>query len=156
MADLPYWPESSLSLAFSALLVLIPHPQDESPLDKSRLLCRRTYAQLFAQAALSDAQKKADDLGPTLGSTITGVRSSQEASPLHPQAPLQLEPILSLLLLAIYEYCQRGNVSRMRARVNQAITTCMDISLHGLGTDTTKYSEAQRRAWWMAVGLRSD
>ena len=40
----------------------------------------------------------------------------------------------------------------MRARVNQAITTAMDMSLHSLGREAV---EAERRAWWMTVILKT-
>ncbi|KAJ5492285.1 hypothetical protein N7453_010382 [Penicillium expansum] len=92
---------------------------------------RRLYAQLFTQAALAAVETETDDFE------------------LHPQVSTQLHPILALVVLGIYEYCQRGNISRMRARGNQAITTAMDISIHRLDSTTTDYSEAQRRAWWM-------
>ena len=121
---------------------------------ESSILIRRSYAQLFAQAALSNAEKETDDIRPIKHVDAAGVAPS--CSSLHAHVPSQLDPILSLVVLAIYEYCQRGNVSRMRARVNQAVTTAMDISLHNLGTPTTEYSEAQRRAWWMTVSIWSE
>jgi hypothetical protein len=117
------------------------------------IFVRRSYAQLFAQAALASVERDTDDLGPGLNFAAPGARMSREKSLLHPQVPSQLEPILALVVLAIYEYCQRGNVSRMRARINQAVTTAMDISLHDLGTTKTAHSEAQRRTWWITVSL---
>ncbi|KAJ5713318.1 uncharacterized protein N7483_010499 [Penicillium malachiteum] len=148
-SDLPYWPNSSLSLALSAILVLIPAFSDPTPMHEKSILQRRSYAQLFAHAALSSAERGMDELSPASSINVIGASVSQEQSPLHPQVPLQLDPILALVVLATYEYCQRGNVSRMRARINNAITTAMDISLHNLGSTTTEFSEAQRRAWWM-------
>ncbi|KAJ5654037.1 hypothetical protein N7490_001040 [Penicillium lividum] len=147
--DLPYWPVSSLSLALSAILVIIPPISDSSPMTEAAVLLRRSYAQLFAQAALASVEREVDELSPASSINLIGASISQEHSQLHSQVPLPLDPILALLVLAMYEYCQRGNVSRMRARVNQAVTTAMDISLHDLGSATTEYSEAQRRAWWM-------
>lgn len=105
---------------------------------------------MFAQAALASAENEIDRIGPI---SSLGVALPQERSHVHPLVPFQLDPILTLVVLTIYEYCQRGNVSRMRARINQAVTTAMDMSLHELGLTTTEYSEAQRRAWWMTVGL---
>ncbi|KAJ5746082.1 hypothetical protein N7520_011264 [Penicillium odoratum] len=147
--DLPYWPVSSLSLALSAILVLIPPISDSSPMTEAAVLLRRSYAQLYAQAALASVEREVDELSPASSINLIGASISQEQSQLHSQVPLPLDPILALLVLAMYEYCQRGNVSRMRARVNHAVTTAMDISLHDLGSATTEYSEAQRRAWWM-------
>lgn len=118
---------------------------------EASIVLRRTYAQLFAQAALASVEKEIDEIGPTVHLNAPGACLSQGHSPLHSQVPLQLEPVLALVVLAIYEYCQRGNVSRMRGRINQAVTTAMDISLHQLGSTTTEASEAQRRAWWITV-----
>ncbi|KAJ5945833.1 hypothetical protein N7454_002672 [Penicillium verhagenii] len=148
-ADLPYWPVSSLSLALSAILVLIPPTPDSTSLTEAAVLLRRSYAQLFAHAALSSVEREIDELSPASSINVIGASISQEQSQLHSQVPLPLDPILALVVLAMYEYCQRGNVSRMRARVNHAVTTAMDISLHDLGPIATEYSEAQRRAWWM-------
>ena len=150
-ADLPYWPKSSLGLALSALLVLIPLSQDASPMSDMSIFARRSYAQLFAHAALASVERDTDDLGPGLNFATPGAGMSEHKSPLHPQVPSKLDPILAIVVLAIYEYCQRGNVSRMRARINQAITTAMDISLHDLGPTKSAYSEAQRRTWWITV-----
>ena len=153
--DLPFWPQSSFSLALSALLVLIPPSQGPFSMTEASIVLRRTYAQLFAQAALASVEKEIDDIGPTVHLNAPGACLSQGHSPLHSQVPLQLEPILALVVLAIYEYCQRGNVSRMRGRINQAVTTAMDISLHQLGSTSTEASEAQRRAWWITVSSRA-
>jgi hypothetical protein len=150
-ADLPYWPKSSLSLAISAILVLIPPSQHSSQIEEPNFAFRRSYAQLFAQSALVNIEKEIDNLGPS--SSFHLENTIFRSSPLHPDLPIQLDPILALVVLAIYEYVQRGNVSRMRARINQAVTTAMDISLHALGETTNGPSEGQRRAWWITVSL---
>jgi hypothetical protein len=150
-SDMPYWPASSLSLALSALLVLISVSEDQCPETESGLATRRSYAQLFAQAALAAVEAEVDDLSPTINSNMSESESSQAERSLHPQTPAPVYPVLALVALSIYEYCQRGNVSRMRARGNQAMTTAMDISIHNLGSTVTEFSEAQRRAWWMTV-----
>jgi hypothetical protein len=120
---------------------------------EASIVLRRTYSQLFAQAALASVEKEIDDMGPSIHFNAPDACLSQGHSPLHSQVPLQLDPILALVVLAIYEYCQRGNVSRMRGRINQAVTTAMDISLHELGSMTKEASEAQRRAWWITVSF---
>ncbi|CAG8909219.1 unnamed protein product [Penicillium egyptiacum] len=153
-SHMPYWPTSSLSLALSAILVLIPTAEDTFPMTETNAALRRSYAQLFAQAALAAVEAETDDLSPALSTNVPGIESSRALSGLHPQVPTQLDPVLALVVLSIYEYCQRGNVSRMRARGNQAITTAMDISIYSLDSTTTDYSEAQRRAWWMTVSER--
>ncbi|KAJ5932308.1 hypothetical protein N7516_006797 [Penicillium verrucosum] len=146
---MPYWPTSSLTLALSAMLVLIPITEDTFPMAETSLALRRSYAQLFAQAALTAVETETDDLPAALITNVFEAESCRIRNGLHPQVPNQLHPVLALVVLGIYEYCQRGNISRMRARGNQAITTAMDISLHRLDTTTTDYSEAQRRTWWM-------
>ncbi|KAJ5690277.1 hypothetical protein N7462_004669 [Penicillium macrosclerotiorum] len=147
LSDLPFWPRSSLTLALSAILVLIPPSQGPLSMTEASIGVRRSYAQLFAQTALENAEKEIDNLG------LKGFEAEllQDHNPLHSKIPLRLDPILALVVLAIYEYCQRGNVSRMRGRINQAITTAMDISLHNLGSKITDFSEAQRRTWWMTM-----
>ncbi|KAJ5273133.1 hypothetical protein N7478_008258 [Penicillium angulare] len=54
----------------------------------------------------------------------------------------RLRPILVLVALSVYGYCQRGNLSRMRSRANQAVTSAMDLHLRKLDDTAT---EAQRR-----------
>ncbi|KAJ5327283.1 uncharacterized protein N7506_010385 [Penicillium brevicompactum] len=149
-SDLPYWPASSLSLALSAMLVLIPAPEDQYSTTETEFAARRSYAQLFAQAALTAVETEIDDLTPNLTS-IPKSESCRDQASLHPRIPTQIYPVLTLVVLGIYEYCQRGNIPRMRARGNQAMTTAMDISIHNLDSSTTDFSEAQRRAWWMTV-----
>ncbi|KAE8316133.1 hypothetical protein BDV41DRAFT_562399 [Aspergillus transmontanensis] len=129
-------------LALSAILCLIPPPQDPQPSGECHVWMRRAYARLYAQAALSSAEKEIDDLV-----SPNNLTSYTEDDRLHNELPFQLYPVLALVALSIYEYCQCGNVSRMRTRANQAITTAMDLGLHRLDTNA---SEAHRRAWWSA------
>ncbi|PYH45569.1 fungal specific transcription factor domain-containing protein [Aspergillus saccharolyticus JOP 1030-1] len=137
---------SCLSVALSAILALIPPPQDENPSDPCCVWLRRSYSNLFAQSALDSAER--DILEPD------GFRTphppSDYSQRFHPDLPVRLQPILTLMILGVYDCCQNGNIHRMRMRVNQAITTAMDSLLHQL--DETA-SEAQRRAWWIAMIL---
>ena len=142
---LPHWPSSSLSLAISAILALIPLPQDPTPLSDASVSLRRSCAQFYACAALKEAEEEDDEFPP--GASALCMDSTQEK--FHPDVPPPLHPVLALTILGIFEDCQQGNISRMRNRSNRAITTAMDISLHSLGTVA---SEAQRRAWWSVVG----
>ncbi|KAJ5656383.1 hypothetical protein N7507_008333 [Penicillium longicatenatum] len=146
-----YEDRSTFSNYQNTILVLIPPIPDSSSMNEPAVFLRRSYAQLFAQAALISVEREIDELSPASSINIIGTSPSQEQSALHPKIPLQLDPILALVVLAMYEYCQRGNVSRMRARINHAITTAMDLCLHDLGSISTEYSEAQRRAWWMIM-----
>ncbi|PLB43864.1 hypothetical protein P170DRAFT_430873 [Aspergillus steynii IBT 23096] len=142
-SSLPYWPRSSLSLALCAILALIPPDENPTPFSECSVWMRREYANLYAQAALNSADKEIDEL-----TLVNGSRFSPEQKIIHPNVPVRLHPILALVALSIYEYCQRGNVSRMRTRANQAITTAMDLSIHNLESHA---SEAQRRAWWTSM-----
>ncbi|KAF4160258.1 hypothetical protein CNMCM8927_008781 [Aspergillus lentulus] len=144
LSCLPYQPTSSLSLALSAILVLIPPPHDRNQSEPCSVWLRRSYAQLFAQAALRTAEKEIEDFAGGWPSPAGLV----EGRTFHPQLPTQLHPILALIVLSVYDLCQCGNKSRMRMRANQAITTAMDYSLHQLDENAI---EAQRRAWWTAV-----
>ncbi|KAF4170016.1 hypothetical protein CNMCM6936_005161 [Aspergillus lentulus] len=144
LSCLPYQPTSSLSLALSAILVLIPPPHDRNRSEPCSVWLRRSYAQLFAQAALRTAEKEIEDFAGGWPSSDGLV----EGRTFHPQLPTQLHPILALIVLSVYDLCQCGNKSRMRMRANQAITTAMDYSLHQLDENAI---EAQRRAWWTAV-----
>ena len=143
--DLPYWPTSPLSLALSAILVLIPPNPDIFPINNPGIILRRSYAQLFAQATLSAVEREMDVLIPQPTSTF------DSGDQFHSKIPQRLNSVLALITLSIYEYCQRGNASRMRARINQAFTSAMDMSLHDLGPAPAEFSEAQSRAWWMIV-----
>ncbi|KAJ5757564.1 uncharacterized protein N7511_006258 [Penicillium nucicola] len=140
--SLPHWPTSSLTLAISAILVLIPLPQDSHlPVDSSTPL-KRSLAHLFAEAAFDEVDNEIDRI----------TRASSRASDVfNEQISLdessRLYPILALVVLSVYEYCQRGSISRMRGRANQAVTAAMDLSLHALGHTST---EAERRTWWSA------
>jgi hypothetical protein len=134
------------------MLVLIPVNEDQYPTAEPSLAHRRSYAQLFGQAALAAVETEVDNLSPVSNPNMSEPDSCRARSSLHPRMPTQIDPVAALVVLSIYEYCQRGNVSRMRARGNQAITTAMDISIHKLDSTETEFSEAQRRVWWMTVG----
>jgi hypothetical protein len=71
----------------------------------------------------------------------------------HPHAPVELESILALLVLSVYEYTQRGNLLKMRYRAGQALAIALDMSIHSLGEEYDEFAEARRRAWWMTVWL---
>lgn len=146
LSALPYQPTTSLGLALAALLTLIPHPQDQTPSDPCGITLRRSFGQLFAEAAFLTAEKEIESSEVEDDSYDIPV----EGQGVHPHLPPQLHPILAFVVLSVYEYCQRGNISRMRMRANQAVTTAIDYSLHQLNEAAL---EAQRRAWWTAVGV---
>lgn len=91
------------------------------------------------------------DLSPSVA--LAHTTSTPERPSLHPDVPVELESVLSLCVLAVYEYSQRGNIRKMQDRAGQALVAAMGMSLHCSGKDEGRYSEAKRRAWWMTVSL---
>lgn len=91
------------------------------------------------------------DLSPSVA--LAHTTPTPERPSLHPDVPVELESVLALCVLAVYEYSQRGNIRKMQDRAGQALVAAMGMSLHCLGKDEGRYSEAKRRAWWMTVSL---
>ena len=147
-----YRPQSPLSLAISAILALIPHPHDPEPTSSASIVHRRTYAHTFAQLANSIIEKECDlELSSTdPGQALSSARPPVNRNRLHPRTPEDLETLLALLILSVYEYAQRGNLLKMRYRSSQALALALDKSLHNHMSDDD-FSEARRRAWWMTV-----
>ncbi|KAE8419381.1 hypothetical protein BDV36DRAFT_136558 [Aspergillus pseudocaelatus] len=150
--SLPYWPTSPFALALSAILVLFPLPEDPHSMSEAAVNARQSYAELYAHAAMSSIENWIDLPEPTTHLTSTAEGPTRWSS-LHPDLPRKLESILALVLLGIYELCQRGNLSKMRARANQALTTAVDLSIHTADPDESGCSDAQSRAWWMTMFL---
>ncbi|GFF40940.1 maltose fermentation regulatory protein MAL13 [Aspergillus udagawae] len=148
---LPYKPQSPLSLAISAILALVPHPDDPEPLSPVAVLRRRTYAHTFAQLANAgveeDCELQASSTDPSQALSNSRPRINRE--PFHPRTPVELESLLALLILCVYEYTQRGNLLKMRYRAGQALAIALDMSLQSLGEEHDECAEARRRAWWM-------
>jgi hypothetical protein len=147
-----YRPRSPLSLAIAAVLALIPHPNDPEPSSPASILQRRTYAHTFAQLANTIIEADCDlELSSTdPGQALSSSRPSISRERLHVRAPEDLETLLALLILSVYEYTQRGNLLKMRYRASQALALALDKSLHAY-TEENEFSEARRRAWWMTV-----
>ena len=147
-----YRPRSPLSLAIAAVLALIPHPDDPEPSSPTSVLQRRTYAHTFAQLANSIIEAECDlELSSTdPGQALSSSRPSISRERLHARVPEDLETLLALLILSVYEYTQRGNLLKMRYRAGQALALALDKSLHA-DLEEDEFSEARRRAWWMTV-----
>ncbi|KAH8430222.1 fungal specific transcription factor domain-containing protein [Aspergillus melleus] len=113
---------------------------------------RRAYAETYANSALESVDRDIELHGLTPEASDSTTNHAQGArQQFHPNVQLDLEPILALVTLCTYEYCQRGNIPKMRLRANQAITTAMDMSLHDLPKEGVETPESQRRTWWMAM-----
>ncbi|OGM43477.1 C6 zinc finger domain protein [Aspergillus bombycis] len=150
-----YRPRSPLSLALSAVLALIPHPSDLEPSSPASVIRRRTYAHTFSQLANSsietDCELHASSTDPA--QALSSERPLINRENFHPHTPVELESILALLVLSVYEYTQRGNLLKMRYRAGQALAIALDMSLHSLGEEYDEFAEARRRAWWMTGRL---
>lgn len=148
-----YEPCTPLSLALSATLALIPHPSDPSPSSVESTLLRREQAQAFAQATLQSIEIESELLDSSIqpAEALSNEQPPIERRRFHPQAPLENESVLALLMLSTYEYAQRGNISKMRNRAGQAVVKAMELGLHAKGHEEGEDGEANRRAWWMTV-----
>lgn len=113
---------------------------------------RRKYAQFFAQSAFETIEN--DDEIPDSAIEPTRALSEEHRHnfrlPFHPQVPVELENIIALAILSVYEYAQRGNLKKMQNRAGQALMAAMDLSLHSC-TIQDEFSEARRRVWWISV-----
>ncbi|KAI8664260.1 Zn(2)-C6 fungal-type domain-containing protein [Fusarium keratoplasticum] len=143
-------PSTSISLAISAMLALIPCTEDPHPTSKESVLFRRDYAQYLAQCALEcieiESEIPESSVDPAKALLQTPHCDSRE--PFHPEVPLELESIIALDILSAYEYAQRGNLKKMESRAGQALMAAMSLSLH-LRDDDGELNEAKRRVWWM-------
>ncbi|KAI0013062.1 hypothetical protein F4779DRAFT_625501 [Xylariaceae sp. FL0662B] len=144
-------PSSAVSLAISAILALIPCPQDPHPLELESVHWRRTYSQFLAKSALESIENESEKPESSVEPPKALDDSDEEVfrEKFHPQVPLELESIIALDLLSVYEYAQRGNLKKMRARVGSALVAAMSLSIHTRNDVEDEYTEARRRVWWM-------
>ncbi|TRX97796.1 hypothetical protein FHL15_001551 [Xylaria flabelliformis] len=140
-------PLSAVSLAISAILALIPSPLDPNPSSEESIRWRRTFSQFLAKTSLESIENESErpessiDPSKALDDTDSEVFREQ----FHPSVPLELESIIALDLLSVYEYAQRGNLKKMRARAGAALVAAMSLFLHTKNDVEDKYSEARRR-----------
>lgn len=151
-----YRPSSPLCLAILAVLSLIPCADDPKPRSSSSVQRRREQSQEFAQRAVQFIEAESE-LAESVSSPSLALQNSEpvlQRPPFHPNTPVQLESILALLLLSVYEYCQRGNLTKMRSRAAQALAIAMDLELYKTRAVNDRYSEARSRAWWMTASAK--
>ncbi|KAM5499231.1 hypothetical protein McanMca71_006420 [Microsporum canis] len=148
---LPYRPKSPVTLAISAVLALIPHQRDPNSFSPESVLLRRAYAHAFAREAVASIEAESDlqESGTSPSEALAHNSTVPARLMVHPLTPIDLEGILALLVLSIYEYTQRGNLIKMRHRAGQAYIMAMNLSLHAITRDDSPFAEARRRAWWM-------
>ena len=144
---------SPTALAVSAILALIPHPEDPTPFEQEAIFARRETAHLFAKRTLesieADSEIPNSSISPS--QALLDEHSCISRPAFHPSVPLKLESVAALSILSVYEYAQRGNIAKMRDRAGQALMRAMDLSLHNRGTELDGFAEARRRIWWMTV-----
>lgn len=146
-------PSSPVSLAVSAILALIPHPDDHDHSSEQSLVHRRDQAQAFAQCALEaiEIESELPESAINPSKALNGTYSPFLRERFHPEAPRELEAVQALAILSVYEYAQRGNIAKMRTRAGQALVAAMNLSLHKESEVEDSTTEARRRAWWMTV-----
>jgi hypothetical protein len=151
----PFTLTSPLGLAMSAMLALIPFPdQEPAPALSSDEPLRRSVAHKLAQLALEGVESDSELLDCTPGGHPSPDPFKGQPIPrfpLHPATPVMLEGLLALLLLSNYEHTQRGNMLKMTTRASQALIMAKNMSLHRLTDYDDEFAEAKRRAWWMSV-----
>ena len=145
-------PSSPLSLAICTILSLIPHPLDRSPSHEDSVLLRREVAQTFAQSTLESIEIETEmpESATAPADALAEEHASFHRTKFHPDVPLELESTIALSILSVYEYAQRGNMNKMRARAGQALMSAMNLGIHA-SVDNVNHAEATRRAWWMTV-----
>ncbi len=147
-------PSSPIPLAISSILALIPCAEDADYRADDSVVFRRKYAQFLAQAAIESIELEAEI---PASSTEPPRALSEDAAPekripFHPNVPIELECIIALDVLSVYEYAQRGNLKKLQNRATEAFANAMmNLSLHTQIDDNDSYAEAKRRVWWMTV-----
>ncbi|KAH8650537.1 hypothetical protein BGZ60DRAFT_192792 [Tricladium varicosporioides] len=144
-------PSSPLSLAISATLALIPHPDDLDPFGTDSVHLRREQAQAFAHSAYESIEIESELVESTTqpAEALSSESHVVDRLPFHSQNPLENESIIALLLLSSYEYAQRGNIAKMRNRAGQALNSALNLGLHTRNDENSPYAEADKRVWWM-------
>ncbi|KAI1176704.1 hypothetical protein F4777DRAFT_248266 [Nemania sp. FL0916] len=144
-------PSSAVALAISAILALIPCPLDSNPASPESVTWRRTYAQFLAKASLESIENETERPESSVNPSQALNDSDDEMfrENFHPRVPVEIESVIALDLLSVYEYAQRGNLKKMRARAGAALVAAMSLSLHTKNEVENEYSEARRRAWWV-------
>ena len=152
-ASSDFEPSSPITLAISTILALVPYPDDVDAPNPESVLYRRKSAQSFAESTMESIEIESEimDSDSSPSRALTSSSPTARRASFHPNVPVGIESILALLILSIYEYAQRGNISKMRTRAGQALISAMDMSLHSQGDNGGKFAEAKRRAWWMCV-----
>ena len=139
-------------------MALIPHPDAHDPQQESQAALRRRTAHSLAKRAMDSIESDSEmpDSAISPAHALAHGKHFVERQPFHLEVPVELEGTIALCILTIYEYAQRGNISKMRDRAGQALISAMNLSLHSRAMESDQSSEARRRTWWMTVCLRME
>ena len=115
------------------------------------MVFRRKYAQFVAQAAVESIENESERPESSVEprKALDDPDEMPQRSPFHAGVPLELESVVALDLLSVYEYAQRGNLKKMKNRAGTAMMFAMNLSLHVHNEVDDEYTEARRRVWWM-------
>lgn len=142
---------SPLLLAMSAILVLVPHPEASHMAEEWQVL-RREAAHNLATRALKSIENDSElpESACSPARALSGAKTTLRRDPIHPEVPVELEAPIALCFLSVYEYAQRGNLTKMRQRAMQAFDMAMELSLHLDQGPSGQFLEAKKRTWWMS------
>jgi len=127
----PEWePDTPLSLAISATLALIPHPEDPNPTGEESVKIRREQAKGLAQAAYSaiESESELDESNENPQEALCAEKEAVLRQPFHPRCPVRNENIIALLLLStfgMFSLCSMSGGSReIRLLATQLTRKC--------------------------------
>ncbi len=146
-------PKTPITLAISAILALIPLPDDPNARSIQSTLERRALAQAYAKAAFEALDDEAE-LEDSANNPKDALSNNPDVSgrvnrrQFHPNVPVDLEGNITLMLLAVYEYTQRGNIKKMMNRGGQSLTQALAAKLYQPKAGNDPHPEARRRVWW--------
>lgn len=133
-------------------MALIAPSSDHDHASEAHVVARRRVAQELARQAIEsiehDSELAESVISPECA--LSNAKHNSAREQFHDKVPTELENIIALCLLSVYEYSQRGNLSKMRDRAGQALMSAMHLSLHCQGNEVDEFTEARRRTWWMA------
>ena len=95
-------PSTPLSLAISASLALIPHPDDLNPSETVRK--RREQAKAFAQCAFARIEMESEifESNENPSEALTTEQLPPDRPPFHPENPIENETVIALILLSTF------------------------------------------------------
>lgn len=97
-------PDSPLSLALSASLALIPHPDDPEPTSAESVKLRREQGKAFAQVAFETIEKESElvESNDNPADALSSEPISNPRQPFHLHNPVENENVIALLLLSTF------------------------------------------------------